>query len=260
MKIYIFTDMEGISGISGSEFVTPDGRLYQAGRRYYTADINACVEGCFAAGAREVVVRDGHSSGNHALWDELDPRVELIQGHDCARRFPGLDGADGLILLGYHAMAGTPDALLEHTFSSKSVQNMWLNGRLVGEIGIDAAIAAEQGVPTILVTGDDKAVSEAAAWIPGVYTCQVKVGLGGQSARLLPCDVAHRRITETVMNAVKNIATIQMMSMSYPVTLRREMMERIPIVREGIIPGVRVIDGRTTEITASSVEEALQRL
>lgn len=260
MKIYIFVDMEGISGVSGSEYVLDTGRLYQAGRRYYTWDINACVEGCFAAGATEVVVRDGHSSGNHALWEELDPRVQIIQGVDPARRLPGLDGADGMILLGYHAMAGTLDALLEHTFSSRTIQNMWLNGRLVGEIGIDAAIATEQGVPTIMVSGDDKACHEAAAWLPGVVTCQVKEGLGCQCARLLPRATAHRLITDKTAEAVGNIGQITPMAIERPVTLRREMVERTPIAREGTHPGVHIIDGRTTEVTADSVEAAFRRL
>ena len=49
MKIYIFVDMEGISGISGSEFVKTDGRLYGTARCYYTGDLNVCARACFKA-------------------------------------------------------------------------------------------------------------------------------------------------------------------------------------------------------------------
>ena len=128
MKIYIFADLEGISGVSGSPFVAADGAQYAAGRKYLTADINACAAACFEAGADEVVVRDGHGLGNNVLWDELDSRVKLIQGVTPGKRFYDIEGSDAVILLGYHAMAGTRRALLEHTYSSKTIQNMWLNG------------------------------------------------------------------------------------------------------------------------------------
>ena len=128
MKIYIFVDMEGISGISGSEFITESGVLYQTGRKLYTQDVNACVTACFDAGATEVVVRDGHASGKHLLIDNLDPRVSVVQGGTPGKRFHDIEGSDALILLGYHAMAGTLNALLEHTYSSTEIQNMWLNG------------------------------------------------------------------------------------------------------------------------------------
>jgi len=259
MKLYISADMEGISGISGSDFVLPDRRLYPEGRRYYTRDINACATGCFAAGASEVIARDGHGGGNHALWDELDPRVELVQG-DCPHPFSGLEGADAFILLGYHALAGTAGALLEHTFSSATVQNMWLNGRLVGEIGIHAAMAAELGVPTIMVSGDDKACAEAEAWISGVVVCRVKEGLGTQGARLLSAETARRLIEERTQEAIGKLHDIPPPPVPHPVILRVEMKERIPLPRDNTRPGMRVIDGRTFELTAETVTEAFPRL
>jgi len=259
MKLYISADMEGISGISGSDFVLTDRRLYAEGRRYYTQDINACAQGCFAAGAGAVIVRDGHGGGNHALWDQLDPRLEIVQG-ETAHPFPGLEEADALILLGYHALAGTAGALLEHTFSSAEVQNLWLNGRLVGEIGIHAATAAELGVPVILVSGDDKACAEAVEWIPGVVTCPVKTGLGTQGARLLSAEVAHRLIAEKTQEAVGKLKAIKPITVPHPVILRMEMKERIPTPHDGTRPGLRVVDGRTVEATGERVTEVFPRL
>lgn len=257
MKLYVFADMEGISGISGSDFVKPDGRFYENGRQYYTADVNACVSGCFKAGAEAVLVRDGHGCGNHMLWDALDSRVELFQGRNDtgALRFPRIDECDAVILLGYHAMAGTPGAVLEHTYSSASIQNMWLNGKAVGETGLDAAIAAEYGKPTILVTGDDHVCREASAWIPGVVTCEVKKGFGCQGAFLLSMQTAHARIEAATIEAIKRFPLMKRMQVARPVTLRTEMVERGMIPREGE-SGVRLIDGRTYERTGDSVLDA----
>ena len=146
MKIYIFADMEGISGICGSQMVsTAEGTAeYQRGRKYLTAEVNNCIKACFDSGADEVVLKDGHGGGCNILWDELEHDVVFVQGYTLDTRFAELEGSDGIILLGYHAMAGTPYAHLEHTFTSKGIQNMWMNGEKAGEFAIDAAIAGEQ--------------------------------------------------------------------------------------------------------------------
>jgi D-amino peptidase len=258
MKVYIFVDMEGISGVSNSEFVMTNGRHYGLARRYYTDDLNACVRGCFAGGAEAVLARDGHGSGDHFLWADLDPRVEVVQGGTGTTRMVGLEECGALILLGYHAMAGTPGALLEHTYSSASIQNMWLNGRPAGELAFDAAIAGELGVPTVMVSGDDYVCREAEDWIPGVVTCQVKQGLNCQAARLLPRAVAHKLIEDHTAEAVRKAlrGEIAPLVVERPVTIRREMMERKGIPDVGSSPNLTIIDGRTYEYTADTVAKA----
>ena len=62
---------------------------------------------------------------------------------------PDIDDFDGLILLGYHAMAGTPEAILEHTMSSAGWQNFYMNGVKSGELAIDAGMAGDHGVPML---------------------------------------------------------------------------------------------------------------
>ena len=258
MNVYIFVDMEGISGVSNSEFVMTSGRHYAESRRYYTDDPNACVRGCFAGGAQAVIARDGHGGGDHFLWSDVHPRAEIVQGATGTTRMVGLDECGALILLGYHAMAGTPGALLEHTYSSASIQNMWLNGRRAGELAFDAGIAADRDIPTIMVSGDDHVCREAADWIPGVVTCEVKKGLTCQAARLLPRPVAHELIEDRAATAVAKAirGEIAPMPVERPVTIRREMMERKGIPAAGSSPNLQIIDGRTYEYTADTVEKA----
>ncbi|MHB9138028.1 MAG: M55 family metallopeptidase [Victivallaceae bacterium] len=258
MKIYIFADMEGVSGISGSSFVLSENANYQLGRKMLTQDINACVKGCFKAGATEVIVCDGHCSGTNILWEELDPRVELIQGCGYRERFPGIAGSAGLILLGYHAMAGTFEALLEHSYSSREIQNIWLNGKKVGELGLDASIAADKGIPVIMTSGDDKLCEETQLFHPEIITCEVKKGLGCQSARMLSAVRAHELIEKKTVEAIKKIKTIKPPKIKFPVTLRIEKVER------GSIPNrdnVKLVDGRTYEaVGRSAVEDAYKKL
>ncbi len=255
MKVYIFADMEGISGISCSDFVLTEKRLYAEGRRLMTEDINACVRGCFAGGADGVIVRDGHSSGINVLWEQLDPRAELVQGDSAGIRYPGIEECGALILLGYHAMAGVKGALLEHSYTSAGVQNLWMNGKLVGEFAVDAAIAGELGVPVIMTSGDDHLCAEAKAVIPAVAACQVKAGLSTQGARLLPALTAHARIEKCAAEAVRTAGKATPYKVSKPATLKVEFLERhrLPTGRRG----VQIIDGRTIEATADTVAEAL---
>lgn len=253
MKIYIFADMEGISGICGTPMVSTGeaGFQYHIGRKYLTAEVNTCAKACFDAGADEVVVRDGHANGYSILWSELTEDVDLVQGYTHQVRFEALDGADGIILLGYHAMAGTPKAHLEHTFTSKGIQNMWLNGKLAGEFAIDAAIAGEHGVPVIMTSGCDKLCAEAKEFYPDVVTCQVKKSAGTQAAVLLPPERARKLIYEKTVEAVKLLkeGKFKPVTVEKPATIRKEYVERMD-------PGYNLVAPRTVEATSDSVEEA----
>lgn len=250
MKIYIFADMEGISGVSGSMFVLADGSHYGLGRKYLTADINACAGACFEAGADEVVVRDGHGGGYSVLWEDLDPRVQLVQGATPGKRFLSIEGSDGVILLGYHAMAGTRGALLEHTYSSKSIQNMWMNGRRVGEFEIDTAIAGDYKIPVIMTSGCDKLCAQAKEFLPSVITCEVKKSTAQQGALLLSAQKARALIREKTVEAIAAMkeGKIKPVILS-PVTIRREYIERME-------PMLNLCSERTTESTADTAEEA----
>ncbi|OGJ91449.1 MAG: hypothetical protein A2268_00410 [Candidatus Raymondbacteria bacterium RifOxyA12_full_50_37] len=258
MKIFIMVDMEGISGICRADQARPGEDAFNAGRKYLTWDVNACIEGCFRGGAKKVTVRDAHYYGHNLIWEDLDPRADYVQGETGVERMPGLQDYDGLILLGYHAMAGTPKAILEHTMSSKEWQNFWMNGKKSGEIAIDAAIAGDKNVPVILVSGDDKACGEARRFIPGVITAQVKKGLAMDGGILLAKEKAHTLIRENATLAVKSCKKIKPYKVKHPVTMRLELVSRgkIPAGR----PYVKVVDGRTFEVTGPTAEASLLML
>lgn len=261
MKIFVEVDMEGISGIVTPQQVVPGEARYNESRQFLTWDINACVEGCFRGGAKVVTVWDAHGSGQNMLWEQADPRAQYIQGSSDQARLHDIANYDALILLGFHALAGTRLAVLEHTMSSASWQNLWINGRKAGELAIDAGIAGDAGVPTIMVSGDDKACAEARRWIKGVYTAQVKVGRATAGAQLLSKAAAHALITDTAEQACRNFRKIKPLAHRKPVTMRLEMVERKRIPGSaGNKPWLRLIDGRTYEVRGATTAEALARL
>jgi D-amino peptidase len=260
MNIMIMVDMEGISGICRSSQVMSDNTLghYPAARRYFTWDINACVKGCFEGGAKKVLVRDAHASGFNMIWEEADPRADYIQGACRSARMPGIDGMDGMILLGYHAMGGTSEAVLEHTMSSKSWQQCYVNGKKSGEFAIDSIIAGEHGVPVIMTSGDDKLCAEAKAFLKDVVAVEVKKGLDTEGAVLLPKERAHKLIAEGAAKAVRNLKKMKPVKIKSPVTLTLEYVSRIPLPVNH--PSARIVDGRTFEIKAPTLEKALMAL
>jgi len=243
--------MEGCSGLTCSEQV-----FGKEGKQLMAGDMNACIDGCFAAGATEVVVRDHHGGGRNVDPQAIDKRAKLLQGETPGSRFKDLEGSAAIILLGYHAMALTPGGTLAHSYSSASIQGMWLNGREVGEIGVDAAIAAEHNVPVVMVSGDDKCCAEARSWIPGVVTCQTKVGTGPQSADLLPLDESRRLITQQTKEAVAKRNEIRLLKIDYPATIRWDYLPKGSLRTHN--PEFKPVENpRRVEKTGESVETLL---
>lgn len=263
MNIYIMVDAEGISGVFDHEQVmssSASGR-YNEGRELMVKDINACVEACKEAGADKIYVRDCHGSGSNVIWSKLSNLADYyIIGYTGQDRFPGLDECDGVILLGYHSMAGTPSGMLEHTMSSKSVQNYWINGQKAGEIAIDAGIVGDRGKPVIMVSGDDKACREAEALLPGVVTAEVKKGITWKGGMLLPPEKAYALIKAKTKEAISKLHSQKPLIYEKPIRLRVELTERSMLPLQYSKPYMNIIDGRTYEVEGSTMEEALFRL
>ena len=251
-------DIEGISGIYSKEQVLPSGTRFSEGRKFFTEEINACVAGLKEAGVDKIYVRDCHGGSYSLMWENASDDVDgYVCGIHEGFRFADIEDFDAVILLGYHAMAGTHRAVLEHTFSSVNIQNMYLNDVEVGEIAIDAAILGEKGVPVIMVSGDDKACKEAKEILPDVVTAQVKRALDIEGAILLPFDKAHKLIHDKAIEAVKNFKKVKPFVFENPIELKVELTERKALPSSVGKQYLKHLDGRTYSVTGNSVEEAL---
>jgi len=204
MKIYIVADMEGVAGVFLPEQLSRGTAEYAEARKLLTGEVNAAIAGAFEGGATEVVVRDAHSSGFNFVMEDIDARAEVVSGASIPVRFSGLDETTaGVILLAYHAKAGTEGAVCDHTMSTVSWMRYELCGVEVGETGLDAAEAGRFGVPVIMVSGDDKLCREATALLgDALVTCQVKRGLARHSARTMAPKAAREAIRKAAREAV----------------------------------------------------------
>src|SRR5918912_489772 len=182
--------MEGVSGIVKTDQTNAGKDMFEEGRHLYTEDINAAVRGAKAAGATEIVVMDCHGAGegftfNSLIAEDLDPACEFVVQEEWTGYTGFLEaGCDAALFVGMHAMAGTADGVLNHTVSGVDWQNLWFNGTLVGETGINAALCGTWGCPVLLVTGDAAVCREAGDLLgASLTTVAVKQGLGRVGAR-----------------------------------------------------------------------------
>ncbi|MDD3927075.1 MAG: M55 family metallopeptidase [bacterium] len=225
MKIYVCTDLEGISGVVNFDQAGRDGKggEYERARRLLTNEVNNVVDACKEAGVEKVLVNDGHSSGYNFIVEELHPEGEYIIGGNRKRAYEGMnDDFDGVIFLGYHAMAGTENGVLDHTQSSRAWYNYQVNGVSMGEVGQHAILAGYRKIPVILVTGDTAVCKEAKELLPDVETVAVKEGYSRTCARIIPPSKTQAMIGEGVKKALGSIKTMRPYEIEFPARVRIE--------------------------------------
>ncbi len=177
---------------------------YGRARKLMAEDANAAIRGAFGGGATDVLVNDSHGSQRNLLPEDLDPRARLIT-HSFKRHgmMEGLDETfDAVIFIGYHAKADAPRGLFAHT-GSGVVRDLQINGRSVGEGGMNALLAAWYGVPVVVVSGDDVAVAEVKEAVPSIRGVVVKRAINVRAAELKPLQAARTEIFEASRSGVQ---------------------------------------------------------
>ncbi len=261
INILIMTDAEGLCGIYQNEQVKATHPLYGECRRYMTRQINELAAGFKGAGVEHVYVRDCHGGACSAIWEDISADVDrIIQGDTGTNRMPYIESVDAVALLGYHAMAGTPTAVLEHTMMSTLWQKFMIHDTEAGEILLDASIAGDYGKPVILVAGDDYACAEAERQIPGVVTAQLKEAMSCYGASMLSPSAAYALLRKKAAEAVTAYPSIQPIVQPKPVVLSLELIERGQLPHPETKPYMKITGPRSYQVEGSSVAEALFRL
>lgn len=245
--------MEGISGLVEAHDVQPNGSGYEAGRKFMTEEVNAAIRGAISGGAKEIFINDAHGPMRNILPELLDHRATLIRGKSKPLgMLEGLDKTfDAIVCIGFHARAGKL-GVLSHSFMGHEVEDMWLDGKLVGEIGLLHATATSIGVPVVFLSGDDAACAEMSEWDGKVATVAVKKVIDRFSAELMPISEAHKIVEEGVKNATR-----KKMNKSAGLKLKSESVLAIRWQSSSValhlagLPGVTLEDERTIEVRGS---------
>ena len=223
IKIYINTDLEGISGVYKMDQAwRKDTPLNIQANEYFMGDVAAVIRGLRDAGATEIVVLDGH--GQQVVIPHLmEPGATYVTGkpRPGVANLTGLDESfDGMIFLGFHAMRGTPDGVLNH---AQGVENRyWYNGVESGELAQNAAIAGHYGVPPIMVTGDIAACREARKFFgDNIVTVAVKEGLAREAAILYPFEETRKALYEGAKKAIAAIPNCKPYVLEMPIKAKK---------------------------------------
>jgi D-amino peptidase len=218
--------------------LSAEGREYDRSRKLMAEDVNAAIRGARAGGATTILVNDSHGSMRNLRIEDLDPAATLIS-HNFKRygMMEGLDESfDAAIFIGYHAKAGSPGGLFAHT-GSGNVADVRVNGRSLGEGGLNTLVAGWYGVPVVLVTGDDVAVTQVAETATDAKTVVVKRAINPRAAELRPLAVVHREIEAASRDGVARAQRSKpVRERAYTVQVQlRDVM--IPEVAE-VLPGM----------------------
>ena len=232
LKVFISIDMEGLAGVVSSGDVGGSGTDYQHFRSIMAGEANAAIDGAFRAGATEVLVRDSHGSKQNILPGDLDPRARLLRGQSIGPKnmMEGVDSTfDAVVFIGYHARAGTPNAILEHT-STGNVIDFAINGVSLPEGGYNALVAGLYGVPVVFVAGDRAVVEQIRGLLGPIDGVAVKEEIGDAALGLSPKQ-AQEEIRKGVEQAIRNRTKARPYKLNPPYTMVLKVKQERPLYR-----------------------------
>jgi D-amino peptidase len=208
----------------------------------------------------QVLVTEAHAQFRNLLPELLDRRAELLRGSPKPDgMLAGLDaGIDAVLFIGYHGKAGTALSVLAHTVSGAVLADVRCNGISLGELGLNAALGAHHGVPSVLVSGDDTVAEEAAAIVPGMHTVIVKRALGARAAAMLHPDEACDRIERAVPAALAERDAVRAPRFHGPVELDVQVLRPHMTENALLVPGMRRVDPCTVRYPAPDFPTAYQ--
>lgn len=220
-RILIACDLEGVNHVVGEPYssLSKGCEQWNIARHQAALEINAAAEALFDLGAECVDVWDNHGGGNNIDAADLDPRVKLLVCEPGKSRMYFAGEYDCVFYFGYHAMEGTLGGVLAHTMNSKIIQHYKLNGRHIGEVDMDAYIAASYGVPSCLFVGGDIACAQAERAIPGIVTVVTKHEISRNEAVFRDNEELFADIKTKVSKAVEK--DIPVYPLTYPAVMEK---------------------------------------
>jgi D-amino peptidase len=254
MKVYISVDMEGIAGISHPNPTNRGDSGYPAAVDLMVGEANAAIEGAIAGGADEILVNDSHGGMYNLRPADLNPAARVLQGQKAWSMVAGAGpdaGFDVALFVGYHARAGHPTGTIAHTFSGRPTLSL-LNGRPVGETGLNAVVLGAWGIAVGLVAGDDALADEVAGWLPWAERVVVKAAAGGNAAASVHPTVAQDLVRTGAERAVRRASAgeLELLVLDPPIVIEVDYRNAIAADYAAIVPGAERVGDRRVRFEA----------
>lgn len=257
LSIYISADLEGVTGAVTSEQLGPSGFEYARFREFMTLEVIAAIDAARAAGATRILVSDSHGNGQNLLIERFASDVEIIRSWPRPlMMMEGIDETfDAVFFIGYHASTSNMEGVRAHTMSSANLTAVRLNGMLMSEGGVNAAIAGHFGVPVVMISGDDAVVEEVRGMLGDIEGAVVKQALGFHSTRTLTPEAGRERISEAVTRAMGRLDDFSAFTLEGPYELELSFKSYTAVELLAYLPNVERVDSHTVRFIGRSMIE-----
>ena len=270
-RILLALDLEGVNFVVGKAYagLEKESEDWYIAIKQAALEINAAAESLFEAGAEKVSLWDNHAGGGNIDPEALDKRIELIATERGAPRMNfAKDGFDCVCFFGYHTMEGTLGGVLAHTMSSKTIQYYKLNGKHIGEVDMDAFIAASYNLPSVFFAGGDIACAQAKRALPHIVTVETKKEIERNKAVFRDNEELLSEIKKEIVRAVSSDA--EPIKLAFPATFEKSFKrveDAVENLAQFISLGISAKhpedealgkDGHTIKAEINSIEEFIR--
>jgi D-amino peptidase len=262
LKVLLLYDMEGVSGATDFKHTSFAHQAeYSEGRKSLTDDVNAAIAGLKSAGATEIVVVDGHGSGNNTGPDVLEE--QLLAPAKMHYRDTPFDiymdsydhSFDAIVAIGMHAGAGNRVGFLSHTYTFEDVEYL-VNGVPFNESMILAAGAARLKIPLIMVCGDDQLEKEIRREMPWVRYATVKHAVDRAKAEAFPRAEVSKRIETAAREGLQNLSSAKIPDWHGPYRFALTFQDEGQARLAALLPGAELLaNGPRVQVRANDFEE-----
>lgn len=263
VRVFVTVDIEGVAGVAHPSEGSPGNPEYERARRLMTAEASAVVDGIFHVDSNaEVTVADVHGPYRNLIPEELDERATLLRGKP--RHYGMMDGVgegyDLAMFVGVHGRAGSGESVLSHTFTG-TILDVTVNGRPMGELGLNAAMAGAFGVPVVLVAGDQSVEAEARDLLgDGPVVVTLKHSRAHLAAESVHPNTARRMLQASAALAVRERSTVAPLVVATPVEVVVSLARPALADLVAMLDDVERLDGRTVRFTRPTMPDAYRIL
>lgn len=267
MKIYISVDIEGLAGIVS---FSQESEEKQRFRRAMHNQLEWVIEGIHASKMNqditEITIADSHGTGMNLDYDtlsDLDERIALISGYPRPNyMMPCFDESyDVVFFVGYHGAVGELDSNMDHTYASRAIHRIKINGVSMSETQINAAYAAEFQVPIGLVIGDTGLLQQLQQAMPWVKMVCTKQSISRFAAKYYPKQKIRQATIEAVQEVLaSDLSALPCLHFEKPYRLEIEFNFGSQFDIAMTIPKVQVVDGRTIELVVDDYKELFEMI
>ncbi|WDV44961.1 M55 family metallopeptidase [Clostridiaceae bacterium M8S5] len=259
MKVYVSTDIEGVTGCNNWNETTLGHSEYALFQEQMTNEVKAACEGINEAfdSNVEIVVKDSHDSGRNIIMKNLPENVKLIRGwtSDPNIMIGGIDESfDALVYIGYHSGAGENGNPLSHSMNLKT-NYITVNGLQATEYLLHTYAASEMGIPVVFLSGDAMLCESAKIINPSIETVAVKEGLGDSTISLNPnyaCSLIKEKIKIGLSKINECIVNLPD-SFEVEINYQRHQDAR----KASFYPGVTLINNTTVKFVAETARDMM---